>query len=155
MACLARYIVVTKYVSYVDDYNQHYEIEYLETDGLADVTITVHTPYVWGRTKQSFLIDKKLYIRGIVSISRYAIDIATNVVLADGHSQYVDTFAASRSSSDNAKYHFDSMCDDDVEMIVTDGSRWSDVETDTNSIIWGEIGTDGLIAESSGNMKWI
>ncbi|MBD3407273.1 MAG: hypothetical protein GF411_14230 [Candidatus Lokiarchaeota archaeon] len=141
---------------YVDDYGLIYHVEWESANNRIDIISEVFDPRVWGEDEQGFIENRRVYRRGIVTITRQIIMNTPYgyMVTAEGSEQYIDTrqtnyICPDTKPDDPFTKHLDSMVRDDIDNIVVTGARWGDVDESTDSDNkWSGVGG------SDGGMYW-
>ena len=152
---------------YKDEYEQIYKIDWSTIGAVIDITTIIQQPYVWGETPKGYIKNGVLFKYGVISVIRQIIKPLEigYMIVAEGISQYKDyvqmNYPCQVGFTDEFKYHLTNNVSDEVQMIVSSGSRWADPDEliDENAI-WGDVydgGTEVEFTATGGSdvLSWI
>lgn len=138
------------HIFYQDEYEQFYEVEWNTVNGVIDLTSTTKQPRVWGKAPEGFIQNGILFRKGIITVERQVFRPFSGgyEIVAEGVSQYEDfiqmNFPCQVGPQDTFKYHLNNGIVDECHGLVSDGSRWADIDNPNDSTaIWGDIDAFG------------
>lgn len=141
-------------VHYTDEYGITYRTSWSTSQFGVDVTTVIEDPR--HTLKQSGrIVGRSEYRDGIVTTIRQLIS-ADNQVKADGTLVEEAEILISRKCNDKQSKFCYTMSYgdlDDVDTFQTIGPRWSDVDSQTDQVLWGSIDPVGTV--SPGDVVWI
>ena len=133
-----------------DEYGTIYNVVCEFGIGELDIQYETFQPYVWGEPDDGYVEGKKIYRRGILTIVRQIFKLNNHewLLMAEGHDQKI-IYAQTNYDCDNIMpndrfvYHFDNCVQDNVSMLVSNGSGWIDPTDDVTKCYWGNNITGG------------
>ena len=151
------------HIFYEDEWAQKYEVQWETVGGAIDITTITQQPYVWGQPQEGFIRSGILYRKGIVTVHRQVIRVDADkyTIIAEGVSQFSDfiqmNFVCETGPTDPFIYHINHSIQDSVSIGVVGGPHWVDPSIPESETIWGDVGTDGILVESTGDdvLEWI
>ncbi len=146
-------------IFYKDWSDTIYHLVWETIGGAIDFTLTVGTPFVWGREPAGSVRDGVLYRRGVVTITRQILRPITGgyEIVAEGVSQYEDeiqmNFPCETGPTDTFTYHLNRPASDEVTAIMTDGPRWAD-PIDDPDVVWTDLDSGGDAVATTGTIPF-
>jgi len=139
-----------------DEYKAQYVVDWETVRGDLDITTEIRQPYVWGEEPDGFVKNNILFRRGMITVKRQIIRPLDEgyMIVAEGSSQYIDyirmNYPCGGGPTDPFTYHCNCSVLDEIECIVTEGSRWADPDNpEDTDIIWGDMETDGSLVPTT------
>lgn len=138
-------------IFYKDEYDTQYKVSWNTKNSIIDMTTYILDPFTY-TTQEAKVVNRVLYRKGIITVIRQAIKPTTEgyVIIAEGSDQYEDfiqmNYPCGNGPKDTFLYHFNSAVSSDINIKITEGSRWADVDDpDDEYAIWPDIDSSGNI----------
>lgn len=138
-----------------DDYDTFYSVYWETINGVIDITSTISQPYVWGKPPAGHITSGILFRRGIITINRQVLRPLENgyEIVAEGASQYEGdvqmNYPCQRGPIDQFKYHLNQLVADSTQILVSDGSHWTDPDEESEDSIWSDLDISGSPVSTS------
>lgn len=151
-------------INYQDDYKIRYEVDYeyksTPNGEVLDITTKIYDPRVYGEEPTGYILNRKTYIKGQISITRQVIRQEDDgyTIIAEGGTQQVTEDKNQYIQVDGLffdnlfKYGLNYSVVADEEGSVDDGSAFVDIYDTSNSCIWGIVDGAGSIVPSADNI---
>lgn len=140
-----------------DEHDTQYKVDWTTVNGVLDLTSIVMTPYVWGKANEGQIVAGILYRRGVITVTRQVLrpNAAGYEVVAEGTSQYEEliqmNYPCGGGPVDTFKFHCDRPIVDECEIVVTDGPRWADPDSEVDDdMLWGDVDSGGTEVDATG-----
>lgn len=152
---------MVKNIQIQDSYGVRYEVTYISKNvggsNIVDVTTKVYDPKVFGSDPAGYISNNKLFMKGIVSITRQIFKIEEDgytivaeggtSVVTDKESDYIQVSGIIQSGSFLHNYNNRVLAD--CESSIDSGSALVDIDDTLNSCVWADVDVDGSFLPSS------
>lgn len=139
-----------------DAYGIRYEVEYVSKNigesQIVDVTTKTYDPRIYGSEPSGYILNNKLYVNGIVSITRQVCRIEDDgyTILAEGGDSFIAEMQVSGIiPTGNFVYDYNNCLLTECESSIDSGSALVDIDDTLNSCIWSDIDISGNFLPSS------
>jgi hypothetical protein len=138
-------------VFFQDEYGIIYESFWEIVNSRMDITTVTKSPRVWGEDPEGFIQNRRVFRKGIITTIRQILEInedGTYIIIGEGSEQKVDFFQTTFGCGDERPedrfcYHLDCAITEDVQPLVTEGTRWTDPENpDDDEVVWPDLVVD-------------
>jgi hypothetical protein len=133
-------------IHYMDGYGVIYETTWTFENSILDIKTTIKSPHVWGQPDEGYVEGLKVFRRGIVTTTskkiRVNADGTYEVLVIYQEEQFIAFFQSNVTCFDmpfvdNFCFHFNCSVDDQLDVLVTCGSRW--VEPSDTQVEWPDL----------------
>ncbi len=147
--------------TFKDDWDTVYQVYWETVGSFLDVIVISKDPRIWGsQTRQGEVINREVFIDGIITTTRHVFEIDTDgnlVVNAEGNEQELGRFQCSylcnNPFTDPFVYHYNHDLTTEPEAEVVVGPHWTFPGDETDSMAWA--GDTGGGTTAGDPMTWV